>query len=149
MPYMNITNNININSVFNYSLKEFLKENDIYPQYKSDIDEVHLIPYKNNIIGYNEYINNNNAFIIEYYFKLGSLFNKYYEKANKNKLYIFVYVFIFLYFIFKVGYETYGYIYFFGNTAFYIELIKDKNIYHYTGNLLRTKIIGFCFLFTL
>ena len=126
MPYMNITNNININSVFNYSLKEFLKENDIYPQYKSDIDEVHLIPYKNNIIGYNEYINNNNAFIIEYYFKLGSLYNKYYEKAVKNELYIFIYVFIFLYIIIKIIYETIGNFSIMINTVDYIDLIMDK-----------------------
>ena len=39
IPYMNSTNNININSIFNYSLKEFLKENDIYPQYKFDNDD--------------------------------------------------------------------------------------------------------------
>ena len=44
MPYINKTNNKKKNITFNYSLKEFLKENDIYPQYKFDNDKVHLIP---------------------------------------------------------------------------------------------------------
>ena len=126
MPYMNYTNN-NINSIFKYSLKEFLKENDIYPQYKFDNDKVHLIPYKNNIIEYNEIINNNNAFIIDYYFKLGSLYEKYYEKSKKNKFNVLICLFLCLYSLIKLTYETIGNFIFMESIAYsFIEPLINK-----------------------
>ena len=89
IPYINITNNKKINSIFKYSLKEFLKENDIYPKYKSNNDEVNLIPNNNNILKYDKNIDNNNTFIIKYEFKLISTINKC-EKEKPTLRIIFI-----------------------------------------------------------
>lgn len=58
-PKSNKDNNI---SLFNQSLKEFLKENDIYSNYLYDNDKIEIIPSYNNITKYNKTISNNNFF---------------------------------------------------------------------------------------
>lgn len=69
MPYIKTKFNKNKNKnmlLFHHSLKEFLKENDIFNDYKYDKDIVYLIPIYNNIMNYNESIDNNNAFLEKY-----------------------------------------------------------------------------------
>ena len=74
MPYakMNLNNESKI--LFNHSLEEFLKENDIYSNYKHNDDKVNLIPIYNNIIKYNENISTDNVFTKKYHFDLDKLF---------------------------------------------------------------------------
>ena len=105
MPYINITNNTKINSIFKYSLKEFLKENDIYPKYKHNNDEVHLIPNKNNILEYNINIEKNNAFIKKYKVKLISIFEQYSEDEN-NLWNSIIVLLIILYLIYKSIFDS-------------------------------------------
>ena len=105
MPYINITNNTKINSIFKYSLKEFLKENDIYPKYKHNNDEVHLIPNKNNILEYNINIDKNNAFIKKYKVKLISIFEQYSEDEN-NLWNSIIVLLIILYLIYKSIFDS-------------------------------------------
>ena len=105
MPYINITNNTKTNSIFKYSLKEFLKENDIYPKYKHNNDEVHLIPNKNNILEYNINIEKNNAFIKKYKVKLISIFEQYSEDEN-NLWNSIIVLLIILYLIYKSIFDS-------------------------------------------
>ena len=74
MPYakMNLNNESKI--LFNHSLEEFLKENDIYSNYKHNDDKANLIPIYNNIIKYNEKISTDNVFTKKYHFDLYKLF---------------------------------------------------------------------------
>jgi hypothetical protein len=103
---INITNNKKINSIFKYSLKEFLKENDIYPKYKHNNDEVHLIPKKNNILGYDKNIDKNNAFIEKYEVKLISIITKSNDKENQNLCYILIALICILYLLYKFIYDS-------------------------------------------
>jgi hypothetical protein len=106
IPNINITNNKKINSIFKYSLKEFLKENDIYPKYKHNNDEVHLIPKKNNILGYDKNIDKNNAFIEKYEVKLISIITKSDDKENQNLCYILIALICILYLLYKFIYDS-------------------------------------------
>lgn len=132
IPYINITNNKKINSIFKYSLKEFLKENDIYPKYKSNNDEVNLIPNNNNILKYDKNIDNNNTFIIKYEFKLISTINKCEEEKPTLRI-IFICLLCILYLAYRVIIDPFAnglIMIFLGGSIIYI-LEKDyKELYN-------------------
>ena len=105
MPNINITIYKKINSIFKYSLKEFLKENDIYPKYKHNNDEVHLITNKNNILRYDKNIDKNNAFIKRYEVKLISMINQN-DKEKQNVWNALIGIICILYLAYKIIYDT-------------------------------------------
>ena len=127
MPNINITIYKKINSIFKYSLKEFLKENDIYLKYKNNNDEVHLVPKKNNILGYDKNIDKNNAFIKQYKVKLISIFNKKYNKESINLWHILIALICILYLAYKVDYEAFANFFIMRVLGDSIKYIAEKN----------------------
>ena len=106
MPYIKTKFNKKKNKnmlLLNYSLKEFLKENDIYNDYKYDKDIVYLIPIYNNIMNYNESIDNNNTFFEKYKIEPEKILIPNDIDENENPVLFFICIFIMgFYFLGKV-----------------------------------------------
>ena len=130
MPYIKTKFNKKKNKnmlLLNYSLKEFLKENDIYNEYKYDKDIVYLIPIYNNIMNYNESIDNNNTFFEKYKIEPEKILIPNDIDENENPVLFFICIFIMgFYFLGKVFiFRLFHLISIFSSTEI-ISLLIDK-----------------------
>ena len=106
LPYAKMKLNNRSKILFNHSLEEFLKENDIYSNYKHNDDKANLIPVYNNIIKYNENISIDNVFTKKYHFDLDKIFVPEGVNLDENSFsYGLIIFFSGFYFVSKVFFE--------------------------------------------